>query len=580
MLRLISILILFPFLLFPQKIFIVELNCEPVAIKNLFTSIASEIQGKILSKELMEYTSKKIIDLLQSNSFYHSSFEFNIDSTNSESIKMVINISAGYQAFLSDFEVVGDSSEISTKLKNRLSYLIDKPFNQSEIEKIIIEYLNVYEKNGYPFASIEILSIEFVEENNRYDTKLKINIDLGIKSVISTIEITGNKLTKDYVITREIDIKEGEIYNQQKIDDIPRKLNKLRFFHPVNPARFNLNNKMEGILSIEVKEKETNSFDGIIGYIPSRNKNEKGYLTGLVNISMRNLFGTGRAVAIKWQQLDRLSQEFNLRYLEPWFLSLPFNIGLGLYQRVQDSIYVQRKLDANIEYMASREITFALSVETESVIPSELTIPKFSVFNSTRLTTGLSFIYDSRDDPLAPTLGLYLKNSFLLTDKTINGPEEFITPNLKLKTDMKTYLFDASYYLEIFNKQVLSLSIKGREINGDLVELSDLFRLGGSASLRGYVESQFIGERIAWSNIEYRFFLETRSYAFTFFDYGYYLRKENQLYNIKKTDAYKYGYGLGLALETGLGILSVSFALGEGDGFSEGKIHFGLINEF
>ena len=36
----------------------------------------------------------------------------------------------------------------------------------------------------------------------------------------------------------------------------------------------------------------------------------------------------------------------------------------------------------------------------------------------------------------------------------------------------------------------------------------------------------------------------------------------------------------GINLETGLGILGVSYALGKGNSLSEGKIHFGIINEF
>jgi outer membrane protein insertion porin family len=45
-------------------------------------------------------------------------------------------------------------------------------------------------------------------------------------------------------------------------------------------------------------------------------------------------------------------------------------------------------------------------------------------------------------------------------------------------------------------------------------------------------------------------------------------------------DGFKTGYGIGIQVETGLGVMGVSFALGEGDSFSNGKIHFGLINEF
>jgi outer membrane protein insertion porin family len=40
------------------------------------------------------------------------------------------------------------------------------------------------------------------------------------------------------------------------------------------------------------------------------------------------------------------------------------------------------------------------------------------------------------------------------------------------------------------------------------------------------------------------------------------------------------GYGAGLSIETGIGVLGVSYALGQGDAFSDGKIHFGILNEF
>jgi outer membrane protein insertion porin family len=65
-----------------------------------------------------------------------------------------------------------------------------------------------------------------------------------------------------------------------------------------------------------------------------------------------------------------------------------------------------------------------------------------------------------------------------------------------------------------------------------------------------------------------------------FFDTGYYLRPEETEQKIPKSEEFLYGFGLGLSLETALGVLRVSYALGEGDTFSDGKIHFGVLNEF
>jgi outer membrane protein insertion porin family len=135
-------------------------------------------------------------------------------------------------------------------------------------------------------------------------------------------------------------------------------------------------------------------------------------------------------------------------------------------------------------------------------------------------------------------------------------------------------------FRRIFASQVFALSLHARELRGDQLEVSDLYRLGGTNSLRGYRENQFLANRLLWSNLELRQPFTRRSFGFIFFDSGYYLRDQDPEKNIERSSAIKLGYGLGLNIETGFGILSVSYALAKGDSFSQGKIHFGLVNEF
>jgi outer membrane protein insertion porin family len=98
--------------------------------------------------------------------------------------------------------------------------------------------------------------------------------------------------------------------------------------------------------------------------------------------------------------------------------------------------------------------------------------------------------------------------------------------------------------------------------------------------LRGYRENQFLGNRIIWSNLEYRFLLSQSSYLFAFFDSGYYLINGNELNNVARKSDYLNGYGLGISLDTALGIMRVSYAFAEGTSISDGLIHFGLLNDF
>jgi outer membrane protein insertion porin family len=394
------------------------------------------------------------------------------------------------------------------------------------------------------------------------------------------MEVNGNESTRDYVVIRELRIEPSEQYSQDKIEELPKRLNRLRFFEPVTTPQYYMDSDENGVLLITVKERQTNNFDGIIGYIPPSNENESGYITGLVNVSLRNLFGTGRAAAFRWRKIDRNSQELELRYLEPWLFSFPLNLNVDFYQRQQDTIYVQRTISGGLEYLATEIVSAAVFVTSESTIPTLSEEPVFTVYNSTALTTGVNLTIDTSDDPFAPTNGIFFSNSYMFSKKNINGPPEFITPEIETEINLQRFEATLALFYELFRRQVIAFDINGRELRGPFFEESDLYRLGGTNSLRGYREDQFLGNRIYWSNLEYRFFLSRRTFAFLFFDTGYFLRNADEERNIIEQEEFKIGYGLGINLETAIGVLGVSFALAKGESFSDGLIHFGIINEF
>ncbi len=511
--------------------------------------------------------------------FINSSLKISSDSS---TFKIEIEVEEDNQIILKNIFVDAADSGSAEQINKQFDFLKGQAFNKTEIEQSIENQLEQFENSGYPFAKIIINSVavynDSVDKNNYADVYLK--IVSGGESKINKVEIRGNTSTKDYVILRELRLETGMSYSQKKIEEFPQRLNRLRFFDPVPVPQFYINSKNEGVLLVEVKEKNTNNFDGIIGYIPPNKNESSGYITGLVTISLRNLFGTGRAIALKWNKFNKNSQELDLRYLEPWFLSFPLNINLGLYQKVQDSTYVQRKLEGAIEYLATESISASVNIATESVVPSVRTIPVFTVYNSSYITTGLNLKIDTRDDPYAPTEGILFINSYALSKKTINGPAEYLTSTLNTSVNLQRFSVSFAFFYELFSRQVVAIGVNGRELRGPTFENSDLYRLGGTNSLRGYREEQFLGSRIFWSNLEYRALFTRRSYGFLFFDTGYYLRPAETEKNIPKTEDFLYGFGLGLNLETGLGVLRVSYALGKGDTFSDGKIHFGILNEF
>jgi len=343
---------------------------------------------------------------------------------------------------------------------------------------------------------------------------------------------------------------------------------------------FYLDSDNSGVLQINVKEKNTNNFDGIIGYIPPQNENESGYVTGMVNITLRNIFGTGRAAAINWEKLTRISQELELQYLEPWLFGYPFNLNARLFQRIQDSSYVQRIIGGGLEYLATQDISASAFILAEHVIPTAREIPAFTVYNSSSITTGVGLKIDMRDDPIAPLKGFIFENSYSFSRKKINGPAEYITETIETEINLQRITAGFGAFFQIFPRNVIALKVNGRELSGPFFEQSDLWRFGGTKTVRGYREEQFLASRCAWTNLEYRLMLSPRTYTFVFFDSGYYLLEADPSIGIQRGEDFIFGYGLGIALDTSIGLLGVSFAFADGDTFSEGKIHFGIINDF
>jgi outer membrane protein assembly factor BamA len=188
---------------------------------------------------------------------------------------------------------------------------------------------------------------------------------------ISEIHIEGNKTTKEYVIMREARVREQELFRGDLPERIKRRLDHLQLFSSVSLPELYLTQTEQAGLLVRVVEGNQNNFDGILGYVPSTTSGGNGYLTGLVNLSLRNLFGTGRKLSVRWYQETQSSQETELHYFEPWIASYPVNVQLGFFQRKQDSTYVRMQYDIAAELMITEEFSVGVSFLQNNVYPTE-----------------------------------------------------------------------------------------------------------------------------------------------------------------------------------------------------------------
>ncbi len=442
-------------------------------------------------------------------------------------------------------------------------------FSQPEIELWIAGVLDVFERDGRPFAEIHLDSLTISTVDDQPVVDLFFYVSKTDEITLHTITVDGNRETRDRIIYRQAGVLPGDRFSRERIDNIRPRLLRSGLFRSVAEPELHID-RDGGILLLKVEEARFNSFDGIVGYVPTQDGD--GFFTGLAHITMRNLFGTMRRVEFRWQRESELTQELFFSYREPYVAGLPASVAGSFKQRQQDTTYVQTRTRLIADTDLFRQFTVGISYEYESVIPSaDAAIQR--VRESTSNLFGIDVRYDNRDELYAPRSGMVYATEYqtgTLRRQSANGD---ITETLQ------RFTIDAELFISPIRQQVIKLGVHGREVRLNEYQVSDLFRFGGTRTLRGYSEGQFTGSRLAWSNLEYRFMAAQRSYVFGFFDAGYYYAPaldEQQ----GERESFEYGYGVGLQIETGIGLISVGFGFGRGDTFSTGKIHLGVINEF
>jgi outer membrane protein insertion porin family len=368
-------------------------------------------------------------------------------------------------------------------------------------------------------------------------------------------------------------LQQGEIFQFDKVEEIQSRLMRLGFFRSVTPPQLLRDRRGRYLLDIEVVEGSANTFNGVAGYNPGIG-DQKGYLTGLIDLNFGNLFGTGRQLGARWEKRSRDTQELALRYREPWLFGYPFLLIGAFQQLVQDTIYVERQVGLSLEWPASPRITIIGSVSRQSISPDSIAGVRLLLPKSRALSAAFGVAYNSLDDQLNPRRGVLYRTTIESGRKNISSFREI--PSRSIHRQRLTV--DLQVAVPILRAQVLSIALHGRQVTSGepFVSITDEFRLGGATTLRGYREEQFRGSRVGWSNIEYRYLLGPRSRAFVFSDLGYFFKQTAEA----RIEEFKSAFGLGARVETPLGVIGVDYGLGEGDGLLAGKVHVSLVNSF
>ena len=273
-------------------------------------------------------------DIESLESFYRDRgyLKFSIESSQislSKDMKKIFinfNIFEGNKYTISDAEVVGDiplEEEIYSQIINSLK---DQTYSQAQITSIEEFFTNLMGNRGYAFAEVSG-NPEIDEDDN--EVKIIFTVQPGKRTYTRKILFTGNNLTQDFVLRREMRQFEGAWSSNNSIEAGKVRLERLGYFKEVEVETVpvpNTDDQIDIIYSVE--EETTGSVGGNVGY------SDFGLMLGF-NLQEQNFLGSGNTVGIGINK-NIYSESYNISFLDPYATKDAVSLGYNIYFRETD----------------------------------------------------------------------------------------------------------------------------------------------------------------------------------------------------------------------------------------------------
>jgi outer membrane protein insertion porin family len=279
----------------------------------------------VFQESKLEEDKKAIIDYYTDHGYIDSKIERVDRQVQSQQGKnqlvLTVYVNEGDQWTFGGLNLSGNSVFITARLSDLIYQKPQKVLSLQKLQKDIQRITDLYYENGYIFNSFDL-------KEARDDAKKTITYTLNIverdKAHIENIIFKGNTRTKEFVLRRELPFEEGDIFNRTKIIEGLRNLYYLQFFSSIQPET--PIGSAEGLMNIVFNLEEQSTADIQFGVIFS---GQDFPISGNVKWNEKNFMGTGQTIGIDLEA-SPIKQTVALSYLEPWMFGARWSAGISL----------------------------------------------------------------------------------------------------------------------------------------------------------------------------------------------------------------------------------------------------------
>lgn len=287
-----------------------------------------------------QYSKQKLEgDLEKLRSFYldNGYLAFRVNSTqvsitpDKTAIYITVNITEGAKYTVSGVSLAGKTVLPRPAIEKLIKIKPGQVFSQKLLTQSTKAIGDALADKGYAFANVNAVpKLDPV----KHVVSFTFMVDPGRRVYVRRINITGNEVTRDEVIRREMRQMEGGLYSAKKINLSRQRLNRLGYFSDVNVETPAVPGKPDQVdLDVNVKERPTGSIMLGAGY----SSTDGVILSG--SISKQNVFGSGNAVDLQIST-GQVNSVYSLSYTNPYYTPDGVSLGYDIYKRNVDASYI------------------------------------------------------------------------------------------------------------------------------------------------------------------------------------------------------------------------------------------------
>lgn len=561
------------------KILSISVEGNSQVVSDYILGVITSKVGEPVDEEKLRKDAEAIFEL----GFFETADYKVSDEADGVNVKYIVKENPVVNAVNFSGNTVYTSEQLQSLIFTKPGMIFNRTFFRNDIQRI----KEKYQADGYVMASVSDVQV------NGND----INVSI-IEPKISQIVIQGNKITKTYIVKRYLKIKEGDMFNSNKLRLTLNRLQGVGFFSDVN-VNFEPGENPEDVLVVfTVEEGRTGKLGFNVAY-----GTQSGFGGGL-SYENSNIGGRGLHLNVGFDVGSR--EEYWLSFEQPYMSGKVMAWKVGAYKRAWSDLYYYINDTKVFEYDRDKYgayIGFGKKFRDESKYNWYMTLDWHKVTNDPSDKTWAEVKDLPIDSKTPPTtvendLGDGTYASAILSLRRLNLDEylpyskgDVETLNLQYgkasvaDTDynyMKYWLETRVYFpvdklLKNFfettfntntDKPVMFAARFMIGSSANDVPYEELYTIGGDTTLRGYDDDRYHGEKMMLGNLELRIPMQKVFSLVAFYDFG---RAWRETEDVSFGSDMGSAPGIGIRLNTPLGNLRLDYASGE-----EGKFHFGF----